>query len=204
MSELGVALHFGTKKIDVTTLGIFGHDLEFSVKTGHPIVHLLPKDKNVYIGADTEDHFTAHAECDLEDIYEQDWHKINDAYYNVVKRGVKKRFQNLVTEAEKIAQKTSQNATRMRPLKLLEIFTWTMMMTVTASNVGWDVLEPVTLESGWNLLLRADRRRCLDYIDRERPDLVVVAWPCTYFSTMQNLHLKKPGYAEWLEQEART
>ena len=208
MSELGVALHFGSKKIDLTTLGIFGQKLEFSAKTGHPIVHLLPKERNVYIGADMEDHFTANAECDtvsrrqrtttLEDMYDEDWQDIEEAHYNVVKRGVKKRLQNLTTMAEKAEEEVTARKTHFRPLKLLEIFTWTMMMTTTAATLGWEVMEPVTLESGWDVSRPRDQRRCLDYIDRERPDLVVVAWPCTYFSAMQNLSLKKPGYPEYL------
>lgn len=51
-----------------------------------------------------------------------------------------------------------------------------------AENGEDGAVEPVTIESGWDLLRKADRRRALAYICREQPDLLVAAWPCRYFS----------------------
>ena len=60
-------------------------------------------------------------------------------------------------------------------------------------------MEPVTLESGWDLRLQKDRALALEYVARERPDVIVSAWPCTPFSTMQNLMKNHIGYQEKLD-----
>ncbi len=43
-----------------------------------------------------------------------------------------------------------------------------------AFDRGWDVLEPIDLLSGWDLQQASVRKKALEYITRERPDLVVV------------------------------
>jgi hypothetical protein len=90
---------------------------------------------------------------------------------------------------------------RNRSFKILEVFTWTMALSLTAASHGWDVLEPVTLDSGWDLRRAEDRKKALSYVARERPDLVVTAWPCTAFSPMQNLMKNWPGHEEKLKQK---
>ncbi len=48
-----------------------------------------------------------------------------------------------------------------------------------------DVLEPITLSSGWDLRRAEDSARAMNYVARERPDVIVVAWPCTAFSPVR-------------------
>ena len=52
-------------------------------------------------------------------------------------------------------------------------------------------MEPVSLESGWDLSRPADRRKLYDTVAREKPDLIVAAWPCSPFSQLQNLQKDK-------------
>ena len=74
--------------------------------------------------------------------------------------------------------------------KVLEVFTWTCMISLCALETGrWQMLEPITLPH-WNLLQEKDRKEALEYIDREDPDLLVLAWPCTVWSTLQTLGKK--------------
>ena len=60
-------------------------------------------------------------------------------------------------------------------------------------------MEPVDLMSGWDLRRPVDRKKALEYIRREKPEVIVAAWPCTKFSQMQNLNVRHPGYVEKLQ-----
>lgn len=94
-----------------------------------------------------------------------------------VKRGVKKRWKNLTnTVYETIADKSRSHEPR-RPLKLLEIFLWSLTLSEMGFERGWDVLEPIDAISGWDLRLRSVQNRVIKYSNRERPDLVTLAWP---------------------------
>ncbi len=73
-----------------------------------------------------------------------------------------------------------------------------MALSLEAASRGWVVLEPVTLSSGWDLRRAEDRARAMNYVARERPDVIVVAWPCTAFSPMQNLMKNHTGHQEKL------
>ena len=73
-----------------------------------------------------------------------------------------------------------------RPYKVLEIFTWTLAITMVAVNRGWIGCEPVTLPR-WDLRLEQDRSAAFQYLVKEDPDLLVVAWPCTVWSPLQFL-----------------
>ena len=74
-----------------------------------------------------------------------------------------------------------------------------MALSLAAASRSWDVMEPVTLESGWDLSLSKDRALALDYVARERPDVIVAARPGTAFSAMQNLMKNHSGYQEKLD-----
>ena len=74
--------------------------------------------------------------------------------------------------------------------KVVEVFTWTCMISLCAAErSNWSMMEPVTLP-GWNLLEEADRREALAYLAREDPDLLVLAWPCTFWSVLQEMGTK--------------
>jgi hypothetical protein len=76
------------------------------------------------------------------------------------------------------------------PWRVLEIFTWTAMITMVAGSLSnWDAYEPVTLPR-WDLLRKKDQDDAMRYIEERDIDFVVIAWPCTPWSIMQNLNQK--------------
>lgn len=76
--------------------------------------------------------------------------------------------------------------------KILEVFTWTCMISMLAASRGWEFLEPVTIESGWDLRKPEVQEKAMEYIRREEPDLIVLAWPCGPWSPLQELNKKTP------------
>lgn len=74
--------------------------------------------------------------------------------------------------------------------KILEVFTWTCMISMLAASRGWEFLEPVTIESGWDLRKPEVQEKAMEYIRREEPDLIVLAWPCGPWSPLQELNKK--------------
>lgn len=87
--------------------------------------------------------------------------------------------------------------------RLVEIFTWTCALTQVACQAGWSTFEPVTLDSGWNLELRSDREKAFRYLQEIDPDVVVLAWPCSPWSTMQNANMKTELQREALHHKRR-
>ena len=74
-------------------------------------------------------------------------------------------------------------------LKIMEIFTWSCMLSRFAYGLGWEYLEPVTLP-GWDLTDPRIQLEAHDYIDKVDPDFVMLAWPCGPWSLLQNLNSK--------------
>ena len=87
--------------------------------------------------------------------------------------------------------------------KVLEICTWTGNLSAEAAKRGWDVISPVTLETGYDLTTRTGRRMAMDVLEKEKPDLVVFAWPCTVWSALQNINNKTSEYAEKLQERRK-
>ncbi|CAJ1379139.1 unnamed protein product [Effrenium voratum] len=84
-----------------------------------------------------------------------------------------------------------------RPYKVLEIFTWTLTVTMLAAQSGWIGLEPIALPH-WDLRLPQERKAALNYVRAADPDLTVIAWPCTVWSQLQGLNVKTVEHAEAL------
>ena len=74
---------------------------------------------------------------------------------------------------------------------LLEIFAGGLMLTLCASARGWFVMQPVEIGHGLDLYDRGVQRRVDAAIERDDPDLVVAAPPCTAHSPLQRLGLGK-------------
>ena len=60
--------------------------------------------------------------------------------------------------------------------------------------------EPVTLP-GWDLRDPQTREEAHNYIDSQAPDLLVLAWPCSPWSTLQNLNCRTPEAVRRLAQK---
>ena len=71
------------------------------------------------------------------------------------------------------------------------MFTWTCAISIAAAARGWLAHEPVTLPN-WDLLKDDDYQAALNYIDRIEPHLLVLAWPCTVWSQLQELGRQTP------------
>lgn len=61
-----------------------------------------------------------------------------------------------------------------------------MAITMVAVSRGWIGQEPVTLPR-WDLRVAEDRSKAYQYLVKEKPDLLVIAWPCTVWSPLQFL-----------------
>ena len=73
--------------------------------------------------------------------------------------------------------------------KILEIFTWSCLLSRFAYGLGWEYLEPLTLP-GWDLKSPKVEKEAWDYLHRVNPDFIAVAWPCTEWTIMQNANQK--------------
>jgi len=91
---------------------------------------------------------------------------------------------------------TSAKRSMRHPMRLMEIFTFTAMATAVASERGWQTCNPVSLETGYDLLTHDGRTAAWRHIERENPDALVVAWPCDPWSSIQNLNRQRPD--TWL------
>ena len=72
---------------------------------------------------------------------------------------------------------------------ILEIFTWSCMLSRFAYGLGWEYLEPVTLP-GWDLTDPKVQYEAHQYIDRVDPDFIMLAWPCGPWSPLQKIESK--------------
>ena len=115
-------------------------------------------------------------------------------------RSISKKTSSGNYEDEFERGKRSAEKTKRKP-KLMEVFTWTMMMSITAASLGWHVLEPITRESGWDLRNPKVQEKVFQYVAREKPDVIVCAWPCTAFSSLQNLKKHWEGRAEQIKKQ---
>ena len=192
MTRLGVVLRLRAKRIDIEDLEIAGEELEFHPRSGHPIVRLLPTTRNATAGAACDEQFVGQIEIDMPEDSDGGFDEVH--FVGPLKKGVRRRFAGLTHAATKVKQ-----VMKPRRPKILEVFTWTMALSMAAAARNWDVMEPVTLESGWDLRLPKDRALALEYVARDRPDVIVAAWPCTAFSPLQNLMKNHEGYQAKLD-----
>jgi hypothetical protein len=77
------------------------------------------------------------------------------------------------------------------PWRIIELFTWTCMVSIVGSISGWHATEPITLPT-FDLLEDKDQEEAWRYLLRFDPDFVVVAWPCTPWSQMQRINRRTP------------
>ena len=78
---------------------------------------------------------------------------------------------------------------RGRPLRVLEIFAWTCMISVCAVERGSQAFEPTTL-SRWDVKDKQQQAEGLRYLDQVGPDMLVIARSFRYWSTLQQLSCK--------------
>ena len=66
----------------------------------------------------------------------------------------------------------------LKPKKILEIFTWTMLMTTIALETSpmWKACTPISVEHGFNLLTTEGRNKAERYLKTEKLDFIVGEW----------------------------
>ena len=87
-------------------------------------------------------------------------------------------------------------------LKIMELFTWSCLVSRIAYTQGWQFCEPITLPH-WDITNPVDFEQALEYIDRESPDFLIVAWPCTKWSSYQRMYASTGAQRAALEEERR-
>ena len=85
-----------------------------------------------------------------------------------------------------------------RRLSIMEICTWTMMVAMIAMQKGWDMWQPIMIESGYDPMSDKGVAMAKMDIEKANPDVIVFAWVCTPWTLMQNMKNKVPGHAERL------
>ena len=75
--------------------------------------------------------------------------------------------------------------------RILELFTWSCMLSITATERGcWEAWEPISLESGWDVSTMDGQNKAMKYIQEVEPDVLMIAWPCSPWSPLQNISMR--------------
>ena len=61
-------------------------------------------------------------------------------------------------------------------------------VTVEARKFGLEAGEAIDLATGWDLMRGGNRRRCMQWIRQNRPQVIILSPPCTAFSRLQSLN----------------
>ena len=70
------------------------------------------------------------------------------------------------------------------PWRVIELFTWTCMISMCAVQTGrWEMWEPISLPS-WDLQRDDHQAEAHQYLAKADPNLLVIAWPCTEWSIL--------------------
>ena len=99
-----------------------------------------------------------------------------DDTWVVMKKGARKRLRRAV-----------KALTRPEPqFKVMEIWTWTQQVSKQATvTAGWNSAPAVSLETGYDLRTPHGRAKMWKLLETEKPDLLVLAFPCTAWSPLQ-------------------
>ena len=106
---------------------------------------------------------------------------------------------------KKLKQQPLRQKRRAGPWRVMEIFTWTCMISIVAAVHGWIASEPMTLPR-FDLADYSVQRDVWQRIEKFDPDLIVTAWPCHPWSQLQQCSKGKPWHERELElkrQESR-
>ena len=226
---LGMELNYATGKVNIHSCQL-KLDLEEN-KGGHPILKFPKPTQydlnNVpmnYRKANEiqQTHVTAQRKVQFE-VKNDDINKIDDndmqsfvheADMVTIKKGTRKKLFGNVKDAREAFEEGAKERPPPQPawhvdttikkrrrLSIMEICTWTMMVTMIAMQRGWDTWQPITIESGYGLT--SDKGIAMAKLDIEKanPDVIVFAWVCTPWTLMQNMNNKVPGHAERLGQQ---
>ena len=77
------------------------------------------------------------------------------------------------------------------PFRVVEVCTWTCMVSAVAATLAWEVLEQITLPK-YDLLTRKGRDAVRAALLAADPDFIALAPPCTEWSQLQSVNQRTP------------
>ena len=72
-----------------------------------------------------------------------------------------------------------------------EVYTNSQRVLREAQRRGHNVGPPMSLESGWNFLEAKDRKRALEWVREHEPFMLVLAFPCNFWTQLLELNPPK-------------
>ena len=95
--------------------------------------------------------------------------------------------QGFFEDASRAPEMSSVKRTRRPgPWRMVEIFTWTMVVGMAACAGNWEVGEP-SVEPGFNILETADQERANQYLKAFDPDFMMISYPgCCWEPLLSN------------------
>ena len=93
---------------------------------------------------------------------------------------------------------------RKNTVDVLEIFSGCSIISMRASHWGFKAMQPYDIIFGQDLRVREQRRAVMEAIRKYKPRLVVIQFPCTMWSVLQNCTRREdPSILEGLRQADR-
>ncbi|CAK0857899.1 unnamed protein product, partial [Prorocentrum cordatum] len=204
MQDLGVIVNYRKKVMDIEEAGVIKKPIKQS-RSGHFLV-----DIGEY-GNPNEfpECFHINGKMDMTPQEEAGELGFKDlSRVGVLQRGRKKRLQRttrgvadaLAAEAKRSVHKDPPTVkSRSKRWKFLEIFSWTLALSCEASAQGWQVMPPISIETGFDLYTRSGRARAWREVVDNKPDVVAMAWPCDPWTVMHNYQAHRPAFQKELQ-----
>ena len=155
------------------------------LESGHPVLDMDAYDPNVKFG----DEFCLVTSTPQDEASEDEDDDDGDCPDTLVvmKKGARKRLKRVV---KALLQPEPQ-------FKVMEILTWTQQVSRQASqDEGWTAAPAVSLETGYDLRTPSGRAKMWKLVEKEQPDLLVLAFPCTAWSPLQQFHKDQAAVAQ--------
>ncbi|CAK0875126.1 unnamed protein product, partial [Prorocentrum cordatum] len=204
MQDLGVIVNYRKKVMDIEEAGVFKKPIKQS-RSGHFLV-----DIGEY-GNPNEfpECFHINGKMDMTPQEEAGELGFKDlSRVGVLQRGRKNRLQRttrgvadaLAAEAKRSVHKDPPTVTsRSKRWKFLEILSWTLALSCEAAAQGWQVMPPISIETGFDLYTRSGRARAWREVVDNKPDVVAMAWPCDPWTAMRNYQAHRPAFQKELQ-----
>ena len=221
MRSLGMELNYATGQINI-------HSCDFRVPLtenhgGHPVLKFpkptqddIIKVPRKYLKVSEMKETNTINKVTFKDDDENLDSFVYDADTTVIKKGTRKKLAANIKDAIEAFEEGAKERPLPEPvwhvdkmamiktkrrLSIMEICTWTMMVTSIAIQRGWETWQPITIESGYDLTTNKGIEMAKIDIEKANPDVIVFAWVCTPWTLMQNLNSKVPGHAERLAHQ---
>ena len=81
--------------------------------------------------------------------------------------------------------------TQHRPLRVMEMWTWKQEILKQSASEGWLPGKAISIETGFDLRSQTGQQEAREEVAKFQPDLLVMAFPCSPWSQLQNLQRDK-------------